>query len=119
MRDGLAPLSFAQIYRADVSVAHRIIGGEFGNLLKLRERSWVVATFKVGLAERNVIQPIVGVGGDRVLVSGNGFVTLAAGAVGVTQAAIRFIGVRSQLQSAFQFGNRLGILTRVGVDAAK
>src|ERR1700676_2223469 len=112
MRDGLAPLSFAQIYRADVSVAHRIIGGEFGNLLKLRERFCIVSKLKVGLAERDVIQPIVGVGGDRVLIGGNGFVTLTAGDVGVTQAAIRFIGVRSQLQSAFQFGNRLGILTR-------
>src|SRR5712664_2777770 len=112
MRDGLAPLSFAQIYRADVAVTHRIIRGEFGNLLKLRERSCIVAKFKVGLAESNVIQPVVGVGGDRVLVSDNGFVTLTAGDVRVTQAAIRFIGIRSQLQSAFQFSNRLGILTR-------
>src|ERR1700686_5104591 len=119
MRDGLAPLSFAQIYRADVSVAHRIIGGEFGNFLKFHQRSWVVATPKVGLAESDVIQPIVGVGADSVLVSGNGFVTLTAGGVGVTQAAIRFIGVRSQLQSPFQFGNRLRILTRGGVDAAE
>ena len=83
LRNGLAPLAFAQIHRAHPFITHGAVGGDFDHLLKFRKRFGVVTEPHICVAQRRVIGPIVGVGGDRLLVSGDGLVTLTAGAVGV------------------------------------
>src|SRR6202453_2422783 len=86
--NGLTPLTVPQVDHSDAFVAHGAVGGDLDDLLIFRKRLRIVTLHKIGVAEGIVIQPIIGVGSDRFLISGDRFFALTSEIVSFAQVAV-------------------------------
>src|SRR5713101_9407232 len=112
-------MSVSNVGVADVLVTHRVVAGKFGDLLEGGECLSAVTILKVRGAEGVVVHPEIGIGSNRALVSGDCLLGLTCGAVGVSQAAIGFIGVGSKSEGPFQLDDSLSIPSGSRIHSSK